>query len=490
MLKSLAIEFSDKEISLKIKKRFFNNVDKKILQSEEIVRSGGKLSKPLDYLVDSEIRMAESSKALLNVTVSLSGFDVGMKLISDNLNGFATDLAKLSDDNAEVLNETSVSMNSANDIIQTTSDTLYQLNSDSKVLVTQNIEGELLIAEVNKYKNALIEDSKEMSINITNLVNLADEVGKIVDSVQTIANQTNLLALNASIEAARAGEHGKGFAVVAEEVRSLAEDTKDNLEGMRKFVESISQAAIASERSLKKSLELTTNMGGKIELVAQTISNNTNLLETVTESVSLIDKSMRGIKEVASEITSTIDNISESAQKFSDLTNDLKNEAKDSGGYAGTIETIDNELSKWTKYMYKGLMIGNRALTNDEIRDMLYKAEKAHGTWLKLIEKMIVEMKLYPIQINCKKCAFGHFCTAVQIDHIQLKDKWNSIEEIHCEFHSLGAVVLTEIKNQNQKGAQKAHSDAVVLSKQLIKVLREVIVIIDNMSDKDEKIFE
>ena len=55
----------------------------------------------------------------------------------------------------------------------------------------------------------------------------ANKIDEIVTLISSIAAQTNLLALNAAIEAARAGEQGKGFAVVAEEVRKLAEQTKE-----------------------------------------------------------------------------------------------------------------------------------------------------------------------------------------------------------------------------------------------------------------------
>ena len=61
-----------------------------------------------------------------------------------------------------------------------------------------------------------IEDSKSV-----------DRVNDLTDEILNISDQTNLLALNASIEAARAGEAGKGFAVVAEEIRKLAESSKD-----------------------------------------------------------------------------------------------------------------------------------------------------------------------------------------------------------------------------------------------------------------------
>lgn len=76
----------------------------------------------------------------------------------------------------------------------------------------------------------LATEVEEASASADQLTEAANNVGGLMEEIQSIADQTNLLALNAAIEAARAGEHGRGFAVVAEEVRNLSSRTQDSAE--------------------------------------------------------------------------------------------------------------------------------------------------------------------------------------------------------------------------------------------------------------------
>jgi methyl-accepting chemotaxis protein len=82
--------------------------------------------------------------------------------------------------------------------------------------------------------------------SVVKLSEQSQAIGEIIASVNDLAEQSNLLAVNAAIEAAKAGEQGKGFAVVAQEVKSLAEQSKQATSQVRTIFNDIQKATTAA----------------------------------------------------------------------------------------------------------------------------------------------------------------------------------------------------------------------------------------------------
>lgn len=443
-----------------------------------------------EKLMDNEKRMSNAAKEILQITNAISSFDVGMTHISEQLMKFAEELAILSESNLAIVEETTATMNQVTETIDYTAGTLDTLSNESKLLAEKNNESKDLLNEVAHLKENVIEDTGIMSNKVEQLVDLATEVGKIVDSVQGIANQTNLLALNAAIEAARAGEHGKGFAVVAEEVRKLSEDTKMNLDGMKSFVEHIYNASQDGKESMHRALESTNQMSIKIDAVSQTVGSNIEMLHGVVSNVADIDERMQGIKIAANEINKAMETSSIDAEKLSQMTLNIHNDAMESVEYARSIAEIDDRLSTVVGELYNNLKGGKHAVTNEELSDVIKKASQAHIEWLEKLKRMKDTLEILPLQTNPNKCAFGHFYHALTVDHPALKSEWNKIDGLHKDFHQLGDSMIDAIKENRKTDIDRIYDEAASISKNMLALLSKINGNIEDLTKKGIKVFE
>src|SRR5690606_24574074 len=143
------------------------------------------------------------------------------------------------------------------------------------------------------YINQSFEEIKAVQDKMQNVVEVTKEIENVVNIINNVAGQTNLLALNASIEAARSGEAGRGFSVVAEEIKKLADNTKQSANYIKDMV---------------------TKLRGEIGVSEQTITGAVTVFSKGKEqinqavlSMNQLEKSLGNISTVFEEISANVE---------------------------------------------------------------------------------------------------------------------------------------------------------------------------------------
>ncbi|MDQ8183186.1 methyl-accepting chemotaxis protein [Pelagicoccus sp. SDUM812005] len=201
------------------------------------------------------------TRSIDEIVGRLQGAAAETLVASEQVSASSEALARDSSEQAASIEETSSSLEEVNAMTEKNAqnaENAKKLASEARVAAESG-------AESMKDMITAMEDIKESSDNIANIIKTIDE----------IAFQTNILALNAAVEAARAGESGAGFAVVADEVRSLA----------HRSAEAASITAQKIENSVQKS-ERGVEINQRVAQNLQTIVSHTQKMDEIVGQIS------------------------------------------------------------------------------------------------------------------------------------------------------------------------------------------------------------
>lgn len=190
-------------------------------------------------------------------------------------------------------------------------------------------DGNRIMEVLNEKSDTTVEITKELSEEIAEVAKRSKEIQGIIGVINGIAEQTNLLSLNASIEAARAGEAGRGFSVVAEEIRKLAEQSKESANQIKLIVVGITETTNKTSRSAKITESM---MQEQVEALKDTISIFKDINGATTELVDKLHAAGTSMNQIMAE--------------KEDVADSLQNIAAISEQAAASVQEINATLSE------------------------------------------------------------------------------------------------------------------------------------------------
>lgn len=220
----------------------------------------------------------------------------------------------------------------------------------SKVANVGGSELNKLIASLETVQS----DFKSMTERVTELDTSVNKINEITELINGITDQTNLLALNAAIEAARAGDAGKGFAVVANEIRRLAEQSKNALEEINSIVKGIkveTKEVIIDSNNLGQSFKhqektIRDSIKSFSEIV-QSVSNIVPLVENVKSFINELERKNNSIANKTENATAVAQENLATSEEITASTSEMSKSAEDVADTANTLtkivsDTLDN----------------------------------------------------------------------------------------------------------------------------------------------------
>lgn len=242
-----------------------------------------------------------------------SNFDsIGQSISS--VNTAVNEIAQGATTQAADTQRVSESMNDMSNALNRTADSVNALSSSAANMKESNatVDSTLKeLLEISSHTQKSVDQVQEQT-NITN--ESAQAIQAATDIIAGIANQTNLLSLNASIEAARAGEMGRGFAVVAEEIRGLADQSRESADKIRSIVENLISNS-------NQSVEIMNGVVGEIHQQNEKLGTTLDVFGTLNQEIqkvvgeiNVISQELDRIESYKTDVVNKIDSLTEISQ--------------------------------------------------------------------------------------------------------------------------------------------------------------------------------
>ncbi|WP_054202290.1 methyl-accepting chemotaxis protein [Pseudoalteromonas undina] len=329
-----------------------------IFISSRITGALNRLSRRMNDIADGEgdltVTVDDSSKDETGeVARAFNKFVAKIRTTITSVASETTQVASTSEELSIVSNTTSAAVKKLHDETQQVATAMTQMNATIQDVANSAENAASSASDSNsnaKAGESMVNETVHAVDNLTKEINQSasaieklqadsENISTILDVIKGVSEQTNLLALNAAIEAARAGEQGRGFAVVADEVRTLAQRTKESAANIEQMIDKFQSGILTAIEVMTKSQQQT-------DLVVEKVSKTGETLRTINDYSSAINDMNAQIASAAEQQAVVADEISRNVVNIKQVTEQSSAATEQTSTASNEMAILGNNLLK------------------------------------------------------------------------------------------------------------------------------------------------
>ncbi len=263
------------------------------VSAEDRADEVGDLARAFGAMIDNLRRTTREINGGVDVLAASSG----------EILATTTQVASGAAETAAAVSETTATVEEVKQTAQVSSQKAKYVSENAQKASQVSRAGRKSVEDAIQGMQRIQEQMEAIAGSIVRLSEQSQSIGEIIATVNDLAEQSNVLAVNAAIEAAKAGEQGKGFAVVAQEVKSLAEQSKQATAQVRTILGDIQKATgaavLATEqggKAVEAGVKQSAEAGESIRLLAESINE---AAQAATQIAASSQQQMVGMDQVA-----------------------------------------------------------------------------------------------------------------------------------------------------------------------------------------------
>ncbi len=322
-------------------------VDDITVKSKDEISSLAHSFNEMKVNIISLLQLADNNATnLSSVATQLRRNSQDLTTISESVQDSTEDIVSKIEYTAQSTEESAAAMDDTAKGVQQIAELTQELHASTQVSRDLANHGQESIFNAKDKMHTIENMTKHTTERIHQLGIQSQEIQVITEVITGISDQTNLLALNAAIEAARAGEHGKGFAVVADEVRKLAEQSKESASNIVTLTSGILTEIQEVEKMIEANLSAVDQGVDTIQIAEQSFMEIAAAVEKMMDRTAEVSAVTEEISASAEQVAASISEIATNAQGVNESIGHVAQEVETQTASTQEINAIAENLTE------------------------------------------------------------------------------------------------------------------------------------------------